>query len=152
MRGIARLAEFNPNQLSDYIRDKQAETFIRLHALVRKGYIPDFTMKDCHETIWLQHPSPKNPDIILYPDGTVTSIFQQISTDDRNPTQIFNEKPSDSLIFEDFLLWLTPATWGERTAKWREKYIWMPVLFVSFYGFCFGASKIFEWVWRSIIN
>jgi hypothetical protein len=76
-----------------------AVAFRRLHALVGRGYQPDFGTRAVTDAIWLEHPSKGLRGVILYPDGLIVG-WAYAGTLDRDKLRI---EAADDRAFDDFV-------------------------------------------------
>ena len=75
----------------DAINDRQTQTFIRLHALIAKGYVPQFGSGTYDQCVSLNSPSPQSPALTMYPDGMIAATFYPINNRDKDdPNRILN--------------------------------------------------------------
>jgi len=103
----------------------------RLHALVRKGYRPELGKGEGSDLIVLRH-AGKSPDLVLRGDGTVEGFDgrrpRYKASIDAPPAFLPGEVAED-LRFMKFIDGVRRASLWDRTRRWRQKYIYLPVVF-----------------------
>jgi hypothetical protein len=107
----------------------------RLHALVRKGYRPEIGLTEGTDRIVLRH-AGRAPDLVLLADGTVEGF------DGRRPfykraidaPPAFGSDLSEHLRLMKFLETVPKAGVWDRTRRWRQKYVYLPVVFAILLG------------------
>lgn len=102
----------------------------RLHALVRKGYRPEIGTGTETETIVLRHLG-RAPDLVLHADGTVEGHGGRVPRfkKDVEPPPAFAASLAEQLRFMRFLDSVPRASLWDRTRRFRQKYIYLPVAF-----------------------
>ena len=116
----------------------------RLHALVRKGYRPDFGAAPGESAVRLRHLG-RAPDLLLRGDGTVEELGGRIPRHKRlvqGPGSIAAEKDSDQLRFMTFLSTVQKPSLRDRTRPFRRKYLYAPAAGIAFLGACFSFTAI----------
>ncbi len=114
-----------------------AHAFQRLHALVRKGYTTNIGANDRTDVVVLKHVG-RAPDLILRPNGVVEQF------DGRRPrykksvelTAIPVDSDGDHLRFLQFVDSIPPASFRDRTRRWRHKYVYFPAVMVALWLVC----------------
>lgn len=102
----------------------------RLHALVRKGYRPEIGTGTATETIVLRHLG-RAPDLVLHADGTVEGHGGRVPRFKRDvePPPAFATSLAEQLRFMKFLDSVPKASLWDRTRRFRQKYVYLPVAF-----------------------
>lgn len=102
----------------------------RLHALVRKGYAPDFGTGTATDLVVLRHVGPA-PDLVLRADGVVAGYEGRIPRFKRHvePPAAFGVELAEQLRFMKFLDSVPKASLRDRTRRFRHKYVYLPVAF-----------------------
>jgi len=118
--------------------DEQDISFIRLHALVRRGYRAQLGNTTTPEAIWLNHPG-KGPELILYPAGHVVAPGLRGS-------QSLRIESDDVAGFERFVREVQVPTLWQRTADARIKIVVCAVL-LGFFVLCgYLGGLLVDWV------
>jgi hypothetical protein len=103
----------------------------RLHALVRKGYRPEIGTDTDSDLIVLRH-AGKAPDLVLHSSGEVEGFDGRRPRYKRmiDPPPAFGaQNLAEHLRFMKFLDSVPKASFLDRTRRWRQKYIYFPVVF-----------------------
>lgn len=102
--------------MSGYV-PKQTEqvAFVRLHALVRKGYRADLGVQSDTDFIRLEHPrgtAAGAPGLVLHPDGLIHGIDNTLplNTREGDPDCIYANHEADWEIFHSFVKGLPEPT------------------------------------------
>lgn len=109
-----------------------------LHALVRKGYVPDIGTSTGTEIIILRH-AGKPPDLVLYGNGVVEGLDGHRPRHKRAvdaPPSIAAEGDAEHLRFMKFLDSVPPASLRDRTRRWRQRYLYLPAVLVTVWLIC----------------
>ena len=141
----------NDLELDEERERRETETFRRIHRLIKRGYRIDWRVTDVEDAFWLEHPGG-GPDLILYPDGKIVSIDEDVTLvtgENGDLDRISNESVTDRQLFDSWLRCIRLPTWKERTAADREKYIWQPGSVVLIYVVVFGVIKLIEIAWKA---
>ena len=110
--------------------DLESPVLERLHALVRKGYRPEIGGDTATDIVVLRHVG-KAPDLVLHSNGEVEGY------DGRRPRYKRNVEPpapfaagqlAEQLRFMKFLDSVPRATLRDRTRRWRQKYVYFPLV------------------------
>ncbi|MEQ1688513.1 MAG: hypothetical protein ABL874_08065 [Sphingopyxis sp.] len=142
---------------SDIIEDRDRqrnEAFRRIHRLIKRGYVVDWSVTDVEDALWMNHPG-RGPNLILYADGKIVSLDKSATLDaspKASPDRIYNDTPSDAKLFDRWLTTVPMPTWRERTAANREQYIWQPGCLVLFFLISLAIGKILEMIWKSVVG
>ncbi|ATP18555.1 hypothetical protein [Sphingobium yanoikuyae] len=131
---------------------RDEETFRRIHQLVKRGYQPDWTIAQVEDAIWFEHPG-RTDRLILYPDGKVVNVDKKViinPADKDDKDRIYNVDKGDPGIFDRWLRTVELPTWRQRTRADREKYVWIPLTMVMFYGIIWCAMWVVKQIWASI--
>ena len=116
--------------------------FERLHALVRKGYIADIGADAGTESIVLRHLG-KAPDLVLHGNGVIEELDARRPLHKRKLEalpRIAADQDADHLRFMRFLDTVPQPSLRDRTRRWRQKYIYFPVVLVIVWGLCFAIT------------
>ena len=102
----------------------------RLHALVRKGYAPDFGNGTATDLVVLRHVG-RAPDLVLHADGVVAGFEGRIPRFKRHvePPPAFGVDLAEQLRFMKFLDSVPKANLRDRTRRFRHRYIYLPIVF-----------------------
>lgn len=102
----------------------------RLHALVRRGYAPDFGNGTATDLVVLRHVGPA-PDLVLHSDGVVSGFEGRIPRFKRHvdPPSAFGVELAEQLRFMKFLDSVPKASLRDRTRRFRHKYVYLPIAF-----------------------
>jgi hypothetical protein len=103
----------------------------RLHALVRKGYVPEIGTDTSTDTIVLRHVG-RAPDLVLHSDGVVEGQGGRVPRYKRDvepPPAFAADRISEQLRFMKFLDSVPRATLWDRTRRFRHKYVYLPLAF-----------------------
>ena len=121
----------------------ESPVFERLHALVRKGYRPEFGTPDSPILV-LRHLG-RAPDLILHPDGRVTDF------DGRRPRfkrhlelgdPIVAGEAAADLRFMKFLETVPKARMWDRTRGFRKKYLYFPLVLAIAWGMSIALTAL----------
>jgi hypothetical protein len=102
----------------------------RLHALVRKGYRAEIGDDTATDIVVLRHVG-KAPDLVLHSNGEVEGYDGRRPRYKRNidaPPRFAADKLAEQLRFMKFLDSVPKATLRDRTRRWRQKYIYFPLV------------------------
>ena len=111
--------------------DAPSPVLERLHALVRKGYRPEFGKDTETDLIVLRHLG-RSPDLVLHSDGTVEGHAGRRPRFKREidaPEAFGPDRIAEQLRFMRFLDTIPRASLRDRTRRWRHKYIYFPLVF-----------------------
>jgi hypothetical protein len=102
----------------------------RLHALVRKGYAPEFGTGTATDLVVLRHLG-RAPDLVLHADGSVEGHDGRIPRfkKDVEPPPAFATSLAEQLRFMKFLDSVPKASLRDRTRRFRHRYIYVPIVF-----------------------
>lgn len=116
---------------------RRAETFRRVHHLVRRGYQVDWTITDVDDALWLDHPAG-GPALFVFADGTVVSrgyrgngkvVINASAKEDQD--RYYNETGEDAALFDRWLSTLPFPTAWQAGKPWRERKAY-PLLILAF--------------------
>jgi hypothetical protein len=102
----------------------------RLHALVRKGYAPEIGTDTATDVVILRHVG-RAPDLVLHSDGVVEGFEgrrPRYKKDIDAPPPFAAGQLSEQLRFMKFLDSVPRASLRDRTRRWRQKYIYFPIV------------------------
>lgn len=139
---IAR--EFVPLS-SPAIQPSGQRVFERLHALVRRGYVPEIGASERTGVVVLRHIG-RAPDLILHGDGTVQGFDGRRPWYKRHiepPAPIAPEGDAEHLRFLLFLETVPKGSLWDRTRKWRKKYLYFPAALILIWGVCLTLTATF---------
>jgi hypothetical protein len=108
----------------------------RLHALVRKGYRPEIGTDTGSDVVVLRHIG-RAPDLILHSDGVVEGLGGRRPRYKREidaPAPFGAEAATEHLRFMKFLDSIPRPSLRDRTRRWRQKYIYFPLVFAILLG------------------
>ena len=136
-----------------FAREKgPTETFRRLHLLTARGYVARLEgWGGVDDAIFLDHLA-NGPPLILYPDGKIVATGSgntSINPDHEDSDRIYNERESDSAVFDHFLSTVPQPTWRERSRPAREKYIYTPGCMIVMFGALLMISHFIGKWWQS---
>lgn len=102
----------------------------RLHALVRKGYVPELGTGTATDLVVLRHVG-RAPDLVLHADGVVAGCDGRIPRFKRHvePPPAFGVELAEQLRFMRFLDSVPKASLRDRTRRFRHRYIYLPIVF-----------------------
>lgn len=102
----------------------------RLHALVRKGYVPEIGTGTATDRIVLRHVG-RAPDLVLTADGIVEGCGGRVPRykKDVEPPPAFAVSLAEQLRFMQFLDSVPKASLRDRTRRFRHKYVYLPLAF-----------------------
>lgn len=126
------------------LRNEDMPAFERLHALVRKGYIPNIGAESDTDVIQLRHLG-KAPDLILRADGAIEPLEGRLPRHKRRveaPAPIAADRDADHLKFMRFLETVPPPSFRDRTRPFRKKYLYVPAVLVAIWAICFMFTVI----------
>jgi hypothetical protein len=115
---------------------RQNEVFRRIHRLYKRGFRPHWTVTVVEDALWWKHPGG-HPDLILFSSGMLVASMQRavLAPNSRHDNdRIFNQSKADEALFDRWIASVKPPTWWQAGATARERYIWMPVVFVVVNG------------------
>jgi hypothetical protein len=127
--------------------------FIRLHALVGKGYRADLGAKNDTILIRLEHPrgaSAGAPSLLLCSDGRImaTDNIRPLNTGEGDPDCIYVESEADRRLFQSFLATVPkPTTWQGLDAMTMWEVRMFVVLGVILCSVALGVTLLVLWVW-----
>jgi hypothetical protein len=125
-----------------------AAAFRRLHALIGRGYRPDFGTRAVTDAIWLEHPGKGLRNVILCPDGLVMG-WAHAGTPDRDKLRI---QAADDRTFDDFIRATPLPNLWEKTEGVRIRWIayllifGLPWLLILLAQWLFDAVRAPKWV------
>lgn len=136
---------------------KDEVAFVRLHALVRKGYQADLGAKDDTGLIRLEHPrgaSAGAPSLLLCSDGRIigTDNVQPLNDGEGDPDCIYVESEADWRLFQSFVNGLPEPTMLQALnamSVWELKM--QIILLVVLCAFTGGAVFLGNWLWRRFV-
>jgi hypothetical protein len=102
--------------MSDYVpKHTEQAAFVRLHALVRKGYRADLGVQSDTDFIRLEHPRGTvagAPSLVLHPDGLIHGIDNTLplNTGGGDPDCIYANDKADWEMFNSFVKGLPEPT------------------------------------------
>lgn len=102
----------------------------RLHALVRKGYMPEIGADTATDMIVLRHVG-RAPDLVLHNDGTVEGYDGRRPLYKRNidaPPPFAAGDIREQLRFMRFVDSVPRATLRDRTRRFRQRYVYFPLV------------------------
>ena len=102
----------------------------RLHALVRKGYVPEIGTGTATDLIALRHVG-RAPDLVLHADGLVEGRGGRVPRYKRDvePPPAFAVSVAEQLRFMKFLDSVPKVRLWDRTRRLRHKYVYVPLAF-----------------------
>ncbi|MBA3677574.1 MAG: hypothetical protein H0W74_09260 [Sphingosinicella sp.] len=115
---------------------QETRAFERLHALVRKGYVPDLGQETPSGGIVLRHLGMA-PDLLLHPDGVVDEHDGRVPWHKRKvrgPGNIEAREDADQVRFLKFIETVPKPSLRDRTRPWRKKYIYVPIVLLIVWG------------------
>ena len=121
-----------------------APVFERMHALVRKGYVPELGGNHKGESLVLRHIG-RAPDLVLRSDGTVQGFDGRRPWYKRNiepPAPIAPHGDAEHLRFLLFLEEVPKAGLWDRTRAWRKKYLYLPAILIVVWGICLALTAV----------
>jgi len=133
---------------------RERETFRRIHRLIKQGYVPDWTITDVEDAIWLDHPGAST-NLQIYTDGTIVARGGVAKLDpeaSEDHDRIYNDDEADIARFDRWLATVSLPTWRERTRAMRERYLWQPGCLVLMLAMFFIVAKALGWIWKSIMG
>ena len=139
-----------PSNLLTYSLKEEA-AFVRLHALVRKGYRADLGEKDDTGLISLEHPSGASagaPTLLLCFDGRIIGRdnIRPLNSGNGDPDCIYNFDEADRRFFEDFLSNVPEPTMLQAFNSmtiWEMKMMIVSILFLG--GLAIGLVLLGKW-------
>jgi hypothetical protein len=122
---------------------KEDAAFIRLHALVQKGYRADLGVKDSPGLIRLEHPGGASigaPSLLLRPDGIIIASdnLLPLNKGDGEPDWIYVDSEVDWLNFQKFLSGIPqPTVWQAVNAMtiWETRMVLITVTLCAIAAF-----------------
>ncbi len=104
----------------------------RLHALVRKGYVPEIGTGTATDLIVLRHIG-RAPDLVLHADGVVEGRGGRVPRYKRDvePPPAFGIRLPEQLRFMKFLDSVPRARLWDRTRRFRHKFVYLPLAFAT---------------------
>lgn len=132
--------------------NKQDVAFVRLHALVQRGYRPDLGTKDDTNLIRLEHPrgpAAGAPSLLLCSDGDLMGIDNDrpLNTGEGDPDCIYADSGSDWQAFVDSVPALT--AWEVLKFTARDIKEWLVLHFILGV-FTVGLVLLGLWAWRLV--
>ncbi len=141
--------------------NRQDAAFVRLHALVQKGYRAELGVKSDTRFIGLEHPRGVDggaPSLTLCPDGLIMGIdnIHPLNRGEGDPNCVYASSAEDWLLFQSFLSELPePTTWQAVNAMTISEargwiYIYTLLAFWSaiFVGLLLGMLSLATWLWH----
>lgn len=128
----------------ELLHDADMPAFERLHALVRKGYIPNIGAESSTDVIQLRHLG-KAPDLVLHADGAIEPLEGRLPRHKKRiqtPAPIAAERDADHLKFMKFLETVPPPSLRDRTRPFRKKYLYVPAVLIAIWAICFMFTVI----------
>jgi hypothetical protein len=134
-RVSAEPAALLPAELPDAREPIPSPALERLHALVRKGYVPEIGTGTATDLIVLRHVG-RAPDLVLHADGAVEGYEGRVPRFKRDvePPPRFGSQVAEQLRFMKFLDSVPRASLWDRTRRFRHKYVYVPVAFAILVG------------------
>lgn len=123
----------------ELLHDAEMPAFERLHALVRKGYIPNIGAESGTDVIQLRHLG-KAPDLVLHADGAIEPLEGRLPRHKKRiqiPAPIAADRDADHLKFMKFLETVPLPSFRDRTRPFRRKYLYVPAVLVAIWAICF---------------
>jgi hypothetical protein len=130
---------------------KDEAAFIRLHALVQKGYRADLGVRDSPGLIRLDHPCGAHigaPSLLLCSDGKIIASdnLQPLNNGEGDPDRIYVDSEADWLLFQQFLNKVPqPTAWQALNAMtiWETR---MFLVLATLYGVVgFAGLGVIAW-------
>ncbi len=118
--------------------DERDVTFIRLHALVQRGYRARLGDTTTPEAIWLNHPG-KAPELILYPSGLVVGMPPGSVV-----AQGLRIESDDVEGFNRLMREVRTPTLSQRTADARMKITVFGIFFVFLFVCVYLGNLLFD--------
>ncbi len=130
--------------------------FVRLHALIHKGYQPDLGVQSDTGFIGLKHPrgaAAGAPCLVLHPDGLIRGVdnTKALNSREGDPDCIYASDEADWQLFNYFLEKVPQATiWQtfDITPIWKVKVLTTIILAVLVFTIIF--VQVGEWALRLI--
>jgi hypothetical protein len=125
-------------------QDEESPVLERLHALVRKGYRAEIGAYTETDIIVLRH-AGRAPDLILHSNGQVEGWEgrrPRYKRDVEPPPVFAANKLSEQLRFMKFLDSVPRATFRDRTRRWRQKYVYFPLVMAILLGINLAFTAI----------
>jgi hypothetical protein len=115
--------------------EQQDLAFERLHALVRKGYAPEFGAEGAGGTIPLRHLA-KAPDLLLHSDGRLEGLPGRVPRYKRkvDAPSIPALREADQIEFLKFLDAVPKARLRDRTRRWRTRWVYLPASLIGLWA------------------
>ncbi len=134
----------------------EEKAFVRLHALVRRGYHADLGVQNDAGLIQLEHPRGARagaPRLVLHPDGLIHGVDNTLALNNRegDPDCIYASDEADWQLFNSFVEGIPqPSFWQEFDAMTvcKVKAIITNYLIILIFG---GILILFgEWVFKIV--
>ena len=125
--------------------DRKGRSFERLHALARKGYKPVLGTDEAGAgAIRLTHIG-RTPDLILHEDGTVEPVRDRLPRYKRKLTPVEDigaASDGDEVRFLQFVDNIPKTTLGDRTRRWRTRWVYGPLFLIVLWGASLAFTAI----------
>ena len=135
---------------------KDEAAFVRLHALVRKGYRANLGVKDDTGFIRLDHPcgaSAGAPSLILCSDGRIigSDNVRPLNDGEGDPDCIYVDSEADFRLFQSFLNGIPAPTMLQALNAMTVWELKMQIIIAFICGALASGVVFFgNWLWRLV--